>query len=96
MSYTIVLRENATNEIQRIVEEGEWDETHEYMWLDGNYACDCNRELVFGREKYQDLGWRPPNEEETDSRCGMTRFDLLSVILENGTEIFPEGVHAND
>lgn len=36
-----------------------------FMWEDGNYACDCNRALLF--------------KGIQDHPCGSDRFDVLSI-----------------
>lgn len=47
------IRKNKTGEIrnyycENILEEGE-EFPNTFIWEDGNYACDCNRELFFLR-----------------------------------------------
>jgi hypothetical protein len=39
-----------------------------YMWTDGNYACDCNRGLMFARAHDEDV---------EDIACGHSRFDII-------------------
>lgn len=35
----------------RVLQDGEkWTSTSEYMWSEGNYACDCNRASFFGHD----------------------------------------------
>jgi len=53
--YIAYIRNNETNEIRRIVQytliehDIEWGtpEFLIFMWTDGNYGCDCNRQLFF-------------------------------------------------
>lgn len=47
-------------------------ESAEYMWLDGNYSCDCNKSLFLSR-KYPDCGI----DEDNHWNCG----DL--IVLED-------------
>lgn len=49
MSYTVSITKTITGEVRQYREDREWDATDEYMWVDGNYSCDCNRELFFAR-----------------------------------------------
>lgn len=73
-----VIRKNDTGETRRYATETilEDREAHPsvYGWEEGNYSCDCNRELFFGYavgKKYEDA----PNRECTNGR--------YSVNLEN-------------
>ena len=50
------------------------DEGIEYLWNEGNYACDCNRELFWCRLEGKD---------DPNSPCSDDRFDVVSVT-ENG------------
>lgn len=81
-----LIRKNATGEIRSyendaaILEAGaEYPST--FIWEDGNYACDCNRELFFER-----AGGIEPGA----TNCGVGRY---SVNLENpadGTVFYRE------
>jgi hypothetical protein len=51
------------------------------MWLEGNYACDCNRHLFFERGAGND-----PEVCDPDFPCGEGRYVLVSVVV-NGREI---------
>lgn len=78
------IRNNATGEIRKhpdnaIIETGE-SEPSDYMWSEGNYACDCNRGLFFGYAvglKY----------EEIPHACGDGAFSVNVENPETG-EIF--------
>lgn len=43
-------------------------EFSEFMWSDGNYSCDCNRELLFSRAREED--------EPDNTDCGDHRFSV--------------------
>lgn len=54
------------------------EEVINFMWGEGNYACDCNRHLFFERAK---------EEEDDDSwgtLCGNSRYTVR--IFEQGTD----------
>lgn len=52
----------------RIMADGSfWD----FMWADGNYACDCNRALFFARAG---------NEPDVDIDCGDSMFQIVSIV----------------
>ena len=43
----------------------------EYMWTEGNYSCDCNRELFIKRQQ---------GEDAPDRECGET-YELISMTF---------------
>lgn len=51
------------------------EETAAYVWRDGNYSCDCNREIFFERA----IG------EGTldDIECSEGRFELLKLTIDS-------------
>lgn len=57
-----------------------WDETgSDYIWADGNYACDCNRYLFFER-----AGGAEPNWDEGscgDAAYSVRIYDLAEALL---------------
>lgn len=77
MPYFIWIKNNETGEIRRYESSEEFSE---FMWSEGNYACDCNRGLFFERVKYEEkneLNWELPE-------CGDTKYSITNVLLENG------------
>lgn len=77
--YTVLIKDNSIGEVRQHEEPSEsWDDLQEFMWSEGNYACDCNREIFFRRvvnESFYDC----------ELECGDTRFSIDSIILEDGT-----------
>lgn len=72
-----------TGEIRRIVNaEDNWGEELQFLWEDGNYACDCNREQFY-REAAGETG--------DESPCGDSRFTVEYVeargIVISATEL---------
>lgn len=64
--YKIVahIRNNATGEVRRHENTAVGDEMcvpGEYIWSDGNYSCDCNRDLFWGGD---------------NAECGATRYSV--------------------
>jgi hypothetical protein len=53
----------------------------EFMWTEGNFACDCNRALLIAREQ----GLPDP-----DRPCGNTRYILLGLYTEDGLFLHAE------
>lgn len=62
------LRRNFDGAIVEITQE--FDPENEFWWTDGNFGCDCNREIAFetitGKAHHSYSG-----------KCGDTRFDVL-------------------
>lgn len=72
----VKIRENATGEVREclsheILERGN-DYPSSYIWEDGNFSCNCNRSLFFGRAGGE--------EEPMEADCG---DGLYSVQLRN-------------
>jgi hypothetical protein len=57
--------------------EADWQGmNHSYQWgPDGNYGCDCNRELFFLRANDEP-------EPDGDGRCGESRYRLLGLFAD--------------
>lgn len=53
--------------------EEEYAEYQEFLWEEGNYSCDCNREIFL----VTDHGYPSPIEQVA---CGEDDFALLSII----------------
>ena len=51
------------------------------LWEDGNYSCDCNRELLFNHVSGEDS-----NSDEIPP-CGSGKFSAIKAIFDNGEEI---------
>jgi len=79
MKYSVVMRNNETDEVRTIPAwDLDWDGSI-FWWTEGNAGCDCNRgHLWFG------------NYEERD--CGSKRFTVIKAILENGDEVVIDSV----
>ena len=86
MKYKFQIRNNATGEIRTYDENFDWSGTVDednmiFMWTEGNYACDCNRELFFARAANE------PDPEVGDNHCGSERFTVISALREDGETI---------
>lgn len=79
MGATIILKENETGRVVEYWDEIFDDEIGEFMWLEGNFACDCNRALCFARA----LG--EPDPEPIP--CSMSKYTAIKAILDDGTEM---------
>jgi hypothetical protein len=75
----IHIRKVSTGEIRTYHHESEWSE---FLWTDGNFGCDCNRELFF--EDAND-----PEFENT--KCSKGRFVIDKAIdVETGRVVYSE------
>ena len=84
MKYIIRLRDNETGEEISYMEDYAREQSDEaeallvFIWTEGNYACDCNRGLFFGRAK---------DGNDMEVECGFTRFTAVDATAEDGTVI---------
>lgn len=65
MQYDIHITDTTTGETRIYFEDHDYYEATEYQWSEGNYSCDCNRGLFFGRAN---------GEENMDRKCGDSRY----------------------
>lgn len=83
MTCIIHLKDTQTGEVRQIHEDAGWpgDErcATEYMWTEGNYACDCNRGLFYARAAGE------PDPEHTG--CSDTRYVIVKVTDPDGTDL---------
>lgn len=80
LTHKVAIRRNSDGVI-RMVDGGNWNDCGEYMWVDGNYSCDCNRHLYFERAAGTELDWDDGGE------CGETRYSALYAELSDGRRI---------
>ena len=66
--YAVEITNNATGETVLCTFPGEFDD---FLWEEGNYSCDCNREIFFQRAK---------GKEVDDACCGEGRFSYRRVM----------------
>lgn len=54
-----------------------------YLWTDGNYGCDCNRELFFNRCKGVEL-------DLMSTECGTSRYQIKMILDSDGSVIYDD------
>ena len=54
-----------------------WRDGSEFIWIDGNFACDCNRGLFFANAA---------GEHDPDCDCGHERYRVPYALLIPGGE----------
>jgi len=74
----IHIRRNSDGKRVVYCDDSEWDATREYMWAEGNYACDCNRSIFFSNATGND-------DDCTD--CGSDGFSVR-ICDEAGNEVY--------
>jgi hypothetical protein len=84
MTYFVRIRKNETGEVRNA--EMEWDWLRNgpggdmFWWTDGNFGCDCNRELQFEYAVGKEY-------DEIVCECSTGRFTVLDANLPDGTVI---------
>ena len=80
MPYEVRIRKNDSGEVRSYIDDGEWDETGHYIWTEGNWQCDCNREHFFWIAGDDD----DEPEPKGPGRCSNGRFTAIEAILADG------------
>lgn len=73
MEYFVKITRRSDGESVTFHYESEDEESAYFLWYDGNYSCDCNRELFFNRVRGLDLDYENP--------CGRERYDA-EILME--------------
>lgn len=76
--YTVTIRKNDTGEERSFQQDDEWQEHSDFMWTEGNYACDCNRAIFFAEAG---------GEDEPEVTCSDGKYSIVSIVLADGTKV---------
>ncbi len=68
---TIYIRRNSDGVVRVYTEDGDWQESYDYLWGEGNYCCDCNRSLFFRRADPA----QQDDKNESDE-CGDDKYSI--------------------
>jgi hypothetical protein len=83
MSYVVRIRDTATGEERDCPMRFDWFKPDggddEFWWTEGNFSCDCNRELEFRRAAGED-----PDANSVECNVGSNRFKALHATLPDG------------
>lgn len=85
---TVRIRDNASGVIRVCDEslgfnvEGFEGKPFDYCWIDGNFACDCNRSLFFLRVAGE--------SDEGEAPCGDTAFSIQLINPKDGRVFYDE------
>lgn len=79
----VTIRDNSTSEIVDYADTGSFEdgEFQDFLWSEGNYACDCNRSLFFARAKGLD---------DPDRECGEERYIIRIIDASTNQIIYDE------
>lgn len=78
--YDVLIKDTQSGEAVVYHDPTDWN--GDFIWEDGNYACDCNRSLFF---QWATLG---TDAEVEESRCGDGRF--VVEITVDGAVVYTE------
>lgn len=81
MKFVIAITHVATGETRYHDDDFDWpsEDRFVFMWTEGNYSCDCNRELFFGRAGGE------PDPPEDENECGNERYRAVAVREDGST-----------
>ena len=60
-------------------------ECPEWIWWEGNFACDCNRDLFFGRAANPVYD----SDDDEDAKCGCERYSV-HIVGADGKVLYDE------
>ncbi|KAB0269039.1 hypothetical protein [Microvirga brassicacearum] len=95
MTYRVAIRKNSTGEVRLYTSPVEWsppegdsDESPtQWLWTEGNYASDGNRETFF--EDAEHLSFGPAHAAHPDPEFGLDTYEYAALYAElpDGTRI---------
>lgn len=84
MSFEVTIIRNSDGARVTYVDLAEWDEGSQFIWTEGNLACDCNREMIFAELMNLPNPWPECICGKIGSKCkcpkplcGNTRFSVI-------------------
>ena len=81
MNLKIEIKRNATG----LMVSDVWQQVdfNDYIWSEGNFACDCNRESFF-------LQWHGESTKDDIDECGDDRFSVRLSDADTGEVLYDE------
>ena len=76
------ITKNDTGEVREYVDP-DGSETVPFMWSEGNYTCDCNREIFFKRARNEDVDLDAQN-------CSYGRYSVEILDPESNEVIYAD------
>jgi hypothetical protein len=81
--HNVHITDTATGDTRIMRFERSWEDHYDYLWSEGNYSCDCNRNIFFCRAASRD----EPDDE--DIECGEGRF-LVRITDDSGAQLYQD------
>lgn len=78
--YAVLITEVATGRTLRCEQSRPWTDAARFGWMEGNFACDCNRGAEFLRADGVDTDAMDDEEDEARLPCGHTRYSAVAVL----------------
>lgn len=88
MSFIMVMRDDTTGEVRRIQTDLKWLDHSHFFWTEGNFGCDCNRHLIFMRDKDANFD---DGDMEADIECGYEHYTCIEAVFPDGKVIKIDG-----
>lgn len=85
MNFKVAIRQNATAEVRIHACDFDWGPGPAFGWREGNFACDCNRGMIFASEGGVDTDAMTDEEDAAAFPCGHSAYDVLYVELADGS-----------
>lgn len=79
MKFKVLIKNNITGEERLCDTETHWTKSTVFWIKDGNFCCDCNREMLF------------ENDDSLDPPCGFEKYRIIEAVLDNGIIVEIEG-----
>jgi hypothetical protein len=83
--YLVEMKDVTTGETVICKMDWTWGEGSEYIWSEGGWSCDCNRQYEFREAK----GLPRMPEGDTSRYClGSHKYQILGIRLMDGTLVY--------
>ncbi len=63
------------------------EQSEDFLWSEGNFSCDCNRNIFFEREC---LGLKDDEGRADDQACGYDAFTVRIVAADDGRVLYED------
>ena len=76
----IEIRRNSDGVVRQYLDTHEWSENSDFLWSEGNFACDCNRHIFFASAA---------NESAENRECGDNSYSVR-ITDERGNVLYED------
>jgi hypothetical protein len=77
--YFVALRHNPTGNIRVYREDSIWNDTAQFLWTEGNFACDCNRHMMFKRAAGEEI-----TKDDWEYPCNGNDYTAIHADTDDG------------